>query len=148
MDGVARARRVMSTVLAAELAVLVVGLTRPRERVMRVIVGFGALTTLLATSLTGVLLPWDQLALRAVRVGTNMHGFTPLFGDQVRFVLIGHSEISTRTVVVWLIVHIALGGIAGGLAIATWRSVRRRQSDGSFSLASSYEPVGGSGSGP
>jgi quinol-cytochrome oxidoreductase complex cytochrome b subunit len=51
-----------------------------------------ALLTLLL-SFTGYLLPWDQLALWAVTVGTNMMGFTPVFGDQVQFVLLGGVEI-------------------------------------------------------
>jgi quinol-cytochrome oxidoreductase complex cytochrome b subunit len=34
----------------------------------------------LAASCTGYLLPWDQLALWAVTVGTNMRGYTPVFG--------------------------------------------------------------------
>jgi quinol-cytochrome oxidoreductase complex cytochrome b subunit len=38
-----------------------------------------ALLTLLL-SFTGYLLPWDQLALWAVTVGTNMMGYTPVFG--------------------------------------------------------------------
>ena len=44
-------------------------------------------------SFTGYLLPWDQLALWAVTVGTNMMGYTPVFGSQVRFVLLGGVEI-------------------------------------------------------
>ena len=51
----------------------------------------------LLLSFTGYLLPWDQLALWAVTVGTNMMGYTPVFGDQVRFVLLGGVEIGTDT---------------------------------------------------
>ncbi len=43
----------------------------------------------LLLSFTGYLLPWDQLALWAVTVGTNMMGYTPVFGNEVRFVLLG-----------------------------------------------------------
>ncbi len=43
----------------------------------------------LLLSFTGYLLPWDQLAIWAVTVGTNMMGYTPVFGRQVKFVLIG-----------------------------------------------------------
>ena len=43
----------------------------------------------LLLSFTGYLLPWDQLALWAVAVGTSMMGYTPVLGDQVRFVLLG-----------------------------------------------------------
>ena len=43
----------------------------------------------LLLSFTGYLLPWDQLSLWAVTVGTNMMGYTPVFGDNVKFVLLG-----------------------------------------------------------
>ncbi|MCA1691306.1 MAG: cytochrome b N-terminal domain-containing protein, partial [Actinobacteria bacterium] len=52
-----------------------------------------AITTLLA-SFTGFLLPWDQLALSAVRVGSSIRGYPPLFGPEVRFVIMGGVEIS------------------------------------------------------
>ena len=32
-------------------------------------------------SFTGYLLPWDQLAIWAITVGTNMAGATPIIGD-------------------------------------------------------------------
>ena len=51
----------------------------------------------LLLSFTGYLLPWDQLALWAVTVGTNMGGYSPVLGDQVRFALLGSAEIGTET---------------------------------------------------
>ena len=59
----------------------------------------GSAYTLLLTlllSFTGYLLPWDQLALWAVAVGTNMMGYTPVFGKEVRFVLLGGAEIGAE----------------------------------------------------
>ena len=41
------------------------------------------LALMLAMAFTGYLLPWDQLSLWAVTVGTNMMGYTPVFGDNV-----------------------------------------------------------------
>ena len=63
----------------------------PRE--FNWVIGVILLTLTLLLSFTGYLLPWDQLALWAVTVGTNMIGYTPVFGRDVRFVLLGGAEI-------------------------------------------------------
>src|SRR5256884_4984414 len=60
-------------------------------------VGVLLLFLTLLLSFTGYLLPWDQLSLWAVTVGTNMAGFTPVFGNEVKFVLLGSKEISGDT---------------------------------------------------
>jgi quinol-cytochrome oxidoreductase complex cytochrome b subunit len=62
------------------------------------------LTMLLA--FTGYLLPWDQLAIWAVTVGTSMAGFTPVFGQQVQFVLLGGVEIGPETLLRWYVLHV------------------------------------------
>jgi quinol---cytochrome c reductase cytochrome b subunit, bacillus type len=62
------------------------------------------LTLLLA--FTGYLLPWDQLAVWAVTVGTEMAGFTPLFGQQVQFVLLGGTVIGPETLLRWYVLHV------------------------------------------
>ena len=46
--------------------------------------------------------------LWAVTVGTNMMGYTPVFGDQVRFVLLGGAEIGTDTLLRWYVLHVLL----------------------------------------
>jgi len=50
----------------------------PRE--FNWVIGVVLLTLTLLLSFTGYLLPWDQLALWAVTVGTNIMGYTPVFG--------------------------------------------------------------------
>src|SRR5918996_1313471 len=67
--------------------------------------------------------PWDQLALWAVTVGTNMMGYTPVFGDQVRFVLLGGAEIGTDTLLRWYVLHVLLLPfvLVVFLAIHFWR---------------------------
>ena len=65
------------------------------------------LVTLLL-SYTGYLLPWDQLSLWAVTVGTNMMGYTPVFGGSVKFVLLGSREISGETLLRWYVLHVLL----------------------------------------
>ena len=50
----------------------------PRE--FNWVIGVVLLMLTLLLSFTGYLLPWDQLALWAVTVGTNMMGYTPVLG--------------------------------------------------------------------
>lgn len=70
----------------------------------------GTIVLALAASFTGYLLPWDQLALWAVTLGTNMRGYLPLlFGDDVRFVVINGVEVGQSTIRRWFYIHVALG---------------------------------------
>ncbi len=76
----------------------------PRE--FNWVIGVVLLLLTLLLSFTGYLLPWDQLALWAVTVGTNMMGYTPVFGTQVRFVLLGGKEIGAETLLRWYVLHV------------------------------------------
>ena len=76
----------------------------PRE--FNWVVGVILLLLTLLLSFTGYLLPWDQLALWAVTVGTNMAGYTPVFGNQVRFALLGSVEIGAPTLLRWYVLHV------------------------------------------
>jgi quinol-cytochrome oxidoreductase complex cytochrome b subunit len=78
----------------------------PRE--FNWVVGVILLLLTLLLAFTGYLLPWDQLALWAVAVGTNMAGFTPVFGQQVEFVLLGGVEIGPETLIRWYVLHVLL----------------------------------------
>jgi quinol-cytochrome oxidoreductase complex cytochrome b subunit len=78
----------------------------PRE--FNWVIGIILLTLTLLLSFTGYLLPWDQLALWAVTVGTNMAGYAPVFGEQVKFVLLGGKEIGTDTLLRWYVLHVLL----------------------------------------
>src|SRR4030088_3621804 len=78
----------------------------PRE--FNWVVGVNLLTLTLLLSFTGYLLPWDQLAIWAVTVGTNMMGYTPVFGSSVKYVLLGSKEISNETLLRWYVLHVLL----------------------------------------
>ncbi len=78
----------------------------PRE--FNWVVGVILLTLTLLLAFTGYLLPWDQLALWAVTVGTNMMGFTPVFGPQIRFILLGSAEIGPNTLLRWYTLHVIM----------------------------------------
>jgi quinol-cytochrome oxidoreductase complex cytochrome b subunit len=110
------------------LVALVVMLVVERRRDLRRALGAGALLIgCLAASFTGSLLPWDQLALWAVTVGTNMTGYEPLRAGDVRFVLMDGRELSPSWLLSWLAVHVSIGTAAmlGAIGlVAAWR--RRR----------------------
>lgn len=76
----------------------------PRE--FNWIVGVLLLLLTLLLSFTGYLLPWDQLALWAVTVGTNIGGFAPVVGKQVNFILLAGTEISGSTLLRWYVLHV------------------------------------------
>lgn len=78
----------------------------PRE--FNWVIGVQLLMLTLLLSFTGYLLPWDQLSLWAVTVGTNMMGYTPVFGREMRFVLLGSTEISTNTLLRWYVLHVIM----------------------------------------
>ena len=76
----------------------------PRE--FNWVVGVVLLLLTLLLSFTGYLLPWDQLALWAVTVGTNMAGFVPVFGNQVKFALLAGVEVTAGTLLRWYVLHV------------------------------------------
>src|SRR5207244_2699680 len=70
--------------------------------------GVGVILLLLTflLSFTGYLLPWDQLSIWAVTVGTTMAGATPFIGDQAKFFLIGDFQIGDNTLIRWYVLHV------------------------------------------
>jgi cytochrome b6 len=89
-------------------------------------VGVILLVLTLLLSFTGYLLPWDQLAVWAVTVGTNMIGSAPVLGEQSRFVLIGGYEVGQGALIRFYTLHvIALPLLAAiFMAVHFWR-IRR-----------------------
>jgi quinol-cytochrome oxidoreductase complex cytochrome b subunit len=76
----------------------------PRE--FNWVVGVVLLFLTLLLSFSGYLLPWDQLALWAVTVGTNMAGFVPVVGNQVKFALLAGVEVSAATLLRFYVLHV------------------------------------------
>jgi len=76
----------------------------PRE--FNWVVGVILLFLTLFLSFSGYLLPWDQLALWAVTVGSNMAGFSPVIGDQVKFALLAGVEVSGATLLRFYVLHV------------------------------------------
>jgi quinol-cytochrome oxidoreductase complex cytochrome b subunit len=124
------------------------GYKKPRE--FNWGVGVLLLTLTLFLSFTGYLLPWDQLAIWAVTVGTNMAGATPLLGNEgpmgnlvgahinndVRFVLLGGTMVGENTLLRFYVMHcVAVPLVVGILLILHFWRIRKD----SFSAAP-YEP--------
>lgn len=82
-------------------------------------VGVILLTITLFMSFTGYLLPWDQLAMWAITVGTNMAKATPFLGhggpfaeylgmknnNDVRFALLGGTVVGGPTLIRFYVLH-------------------------------------------
>jgi quinol-cytochrome oxidoreductase complex cytochrome b subunit len=110
------------------------------------VLGLATAMATLAASFTGFLLPFDQIAVWAVTVGTNMRGYRMMFGDQVRFVLIGSRAINRVTLIRWLLIHMLVLGPLVVIAVALgWRrswTDRPRRSPQSGSSPESSGPLG------
>ena len=69
-------------------------------------IGVMLLVLTLFLSFTGYLLPWDQLAMWAVAVGHGIAGFTPVFGQQVQFIIFGGVELGPITLIRFYTLHV------------------------------------------
>jgi len=70
-------------------------------------IGVVLLVLTLLLSFTGYLLPWDQLAFWAVTVGTEMAGYVPLIGEQVRKILLGGPVVGSAALLRFYVLHVA-----------------------------------------
>jgi quinol-cytochrome oxidoreductase complex cytochrome b subunit len=106
-------------------------------------VGVILLVLTLLLSFTGYLLPWDQLAIWAITVGTNMARATPLMGHEgpgaafimlgdqplvtagsdVRFALLGGKTVGANALLRFYVLHCVAIPLAAGVLIAVhfWR---------------------------
>lgn len=107
----------------------------PRE--LNWVVGCILLTVTLLLSWTGYLLPWDQLALWAITVGTKMAEATPFIGyagpwgqqlgfrvdNDIRFLLIGGTVVGQNALLRFYVLHcVALPVIITlGMVVHFWR---------------------------
>ncbi|MBI3977530.1 MAG: cytochrome b N-terminal domain-containing protein [Chloroflexi bacterium] len=101
----------------------------PRE--FNWVVGVVLLILTLLLSFTGYLLPWDQLALWAITVGTNMVGAEIVSGQEMRFLLLGGFEVGQNSLLRFYVLHV----IGLPLILAVFLSVHfwRIRKDGGIS---------------
>ena len=108
---------------------------RPRQ--FNWALGVVLLTVTLLLSFTGYLLPWDQLSMWAVTVGTNMASATPFLGHEgpfneitgvsarydARSLLLGGSQVGPAALLRFYVLHCIVLPLGGGLLMILhfWR---------------------------
>jgi quinol-cytochrome oxidoreductase complex cytochrome b subunit len=107
----------------------------PRE--FNWVIGVLLLVITLLLSFTGYLLPWDQIAYWAITVGSKMAAATPFLGaegpfhellgihaeNDVKFLLLGDSEVGENALLRFYVLHCVLLPLAGSILmlIHFWR---------------------------
>ena len=77
--------------------------------------GLGLLGIVLAMSLTGYLLPWDQKGYWATRVATNLLAGVPFVGEQLQKLVIGGADYGHHTLTRFFALH---AGVLPALLVA------------------------------
>jgi quinol-cytochrome oxidoreductase complex cytochrome b subunit len=74
-------------------------------------------------SFTGYLLPWDQLALWAITVGSNMAKYAPFVGPDIKFGLLGGNLVGQNALIRFYVLHCIVLPLAVLvlLAVHFWR---------------------------
>lgn len=127
------AHAMVATVMIHMLRVFLTASYKP-PRELNWVVGVILLVLTLLLSFTGYLLPWDQLAFWAITVGTNMARATPVLGHEgpfavvdkyhdVRFALLGGTEVGASALLRFYVLHIILLPLAATILMALhfWR---------------------------
>ena len=100
------------------------GYKEPRQ--FNWVVGVGLLLLTLGLSFTGYLLPWDQLSFWAITVGSNIAGYAPWIGDEIRYLLLGGNVIGPGAVLRFYVLHcVVLPGVALALVAVHFYRVRK-----------------------
>ena len=78
----------------------------PRE--FNWVIGVCLLLLTLFLSFTGYLLPWDQLAFWAITVGTNIVTYVPWIGDELRYLMLGGTEVGQMALIRFYVLHVVV----------------------------------------
>src|SRR5512133_501670 len=94
---------------------------KPRE--FNWVIGVVLLLLTLFMSFTGYLLPWDQLAFLAITVGTAISGYAPVFGQDIKFLLLGDATVGQEALLRFYVLHVAVlpAALTALIAIHFWR---------------------------
>ncbi len=136
------AHAMVIAVMLHMLRVFLTGSYKP-PREFNWVVGVALLVMTLLLSFTGYLLPWDQLSIWAITVGSNMARAVPLVGSEgpaqqlltvggidlitsgsdSRFLLLGASQVGEETLVRFYVLHcVAIPLLAAfAMAVHFWR---------------------------
>jgi ubiquinol-cytochrome c reductase cytochrome b subunit len=105
----------MTVLLVIHLMQVVIDGAYKAPREMNFWSGVVLLLLVLALSLTGYLLPWDQKGYWATKVATNIAAITPLIGPAVQKVIVGSSDYGHHTLTRFFALH---AGVIPGAIIA------------------------------
>src|SRR5512140_559467 len=76
----------------------------PRE--FNWVLGVFLLLLTLFLSLTGYLLPWDQLAYWAITIVSNLIGVAPLIGKKIRYMVLGGTIVGQNALIRFYVLHV------------------------------------------
>jgi cytochrome b6 len=79
---------------------------KPRE--LTWVTGFFLLLLAMGFGFSGYLLPWNELAFFATKVGTDIAGAVPVIGDAIKIVLRGGEDVTGTTLSRFYAFHVAL----------------------------------------
>jgi cytochrome b6 len=79
---------------------------KPRE--LTWVTGFIMLVVVMGFGFTGYLLPWNELAYFATKVGTDIVGAVPLVGEWLKVLLRGGEDVTGATLSRFYAIHIAI----------------------------------------
>ena len=79
---------------------------KPRE--LNWVVGVFLLLTTTTFGFSGYLLPWDQLAYWATKIGTGIAGSIPVMGQYISLILIGGSDLGAETLTRFYAIHVLI----------------------------------------
>ncbi len=87
------------------------------------IYGLLLLALIFLSNYTGYLLPWDQLAYWGITVGTTIMSYTPFFGKDIRFFVLGADEVGHEALLRFYVLHCVVVPFITGLLMAVhfWR---------------------------
>ena len=96
---------VMNVLLVLHLMQVVIDGAYRAPREINFWFGLGLLQLVLALSLTGYLLPWDQKGFWATKVATNIMGIVPLIGPALQRLVIGGPDYGHHTLSRFFALH-------------------------------------------
>jgi quinol-cytochrome oxidoreductase complex cytochrome b subunit len=105
------------------------------------IIGLAMFLAVLASNITGYLLPWDQLAYWAITICTGMLEYIPGIGEWLQALIRGGSDIGSATLSIFFAIHTAIIP-ACLLFLMPWHFWRVRKAGGVVIPRRPYEDEG------
>lgn len=97
--------QVMTVLLVLHLMQVVIDGAYKAPRELNFLFGMGLLGLIMALSLTGYLLPWDQKGYWATKVATNLIGVIPVVGESLQRIVVGGADYGHHTLTRFFALH-------------------------------------------